>query len=172
MVKIPNFSSALKKRWWLSLELVVSAILVILMPLIVSPFLRPGIDYNALTLRIGSDALTLMGFIIASLAIVAKQIDKPAFDTIRTEQTFIDLWMTFGLTAIVLGAEAVMLRFAYVFIVADWFFIIANFLIIFSILLIADCVVLLLIVVSIVNEGRIKEFGERDPVEPTFPDDE
>lgn len=79
-------------------------------------------------------------------------------------------WMTYGLTAMILGSQAVMFRFSYVFNIPDWFLVIANFLIILSIWPIADCVALLLIVVSIVNEARIQEFEDQEPVNPTFPD--
>jgi hypothetical protein len=167
---IHSITGSVKKRWWILVEMLVSAILSFVLPIYLSPMIRQGIDLEGLMLRIGSDALTLMGFTITSLAVIAKQIDRPILDSVRHQSTFKDLWRIFGLTAIALGTQALLLRLFYVFVLPDWVLVISNFLIVFNIFLVLDCIALLLLVVTILNEGKIAERELKDPVDPIFPD--
>lgn len=170
MPSMRSFVGSLRQKWWLLLELVISLVLVYALPSLLAPLVRIDIDMEEFALRIGSDALTLMGFTIASLAIIAKQIDRPVLDSIRTYNSFKDLWQVFGLTAAVLGGLALLLKSFYLFVLPSWLCTLAYFLTILGIFLVADCIFLLLFVVSIINEGRIQELEQRGQAEPVFRD--
>lgn len=170
MPKISPYIKSFKRRWWLIAEFGISLYLVYILPLLLEPLLRLDIDIEEFTLRIGSDALTLMGFTIASLAIIAKQIDRPVLDNIRTYDSFSDLWVVFGITATMLGGLALLLKSSYIFILPSWLNTVTYFLLISSIFMIADCIILLLYVVSIINEGRMQEIEDKKPAEPVFDD--
>lgn len=160
--------SGITRWWWILLEVLVSTLIAWFGPFLLAPFVRTGIDMDNLMLRVGSDTLTLMGFTITSLAIIARHVDRQIFDEVREQAPFRDLWGTFGLTACLLGALALLIRLSYVFITPEWLVQVVGFLLVFNILLVTDCIVLLVLLVSLINRDRIKEKRQAESVEPDF----
>ena len=162
--------NGITRWWWILLEVLVSTLIALFGPFLLSPFMRTGIDMDNLMLRVGSDALTLMGFTITSLAIIARHVDRRIFDEVREQTPFRDLWGTFGLTACMLGSLTLLIRLSYVFVTPEWLLQVLGFLLVFNILLVTDCIVLLVAVVSLINRDIIKEKRQAEPVEPEFSD--
>ena len=166
---LKSMTDSLGRLWWLLIEITISIIIAWQGPIMLSPFVRIDIDLESLLLRIGSDVLTLMGFTITSLAVIARNIDRPIFDEIREQASFRDLWYTFGLTASMLGILAILIRLSYVFITPSWLIQVLSFLLVMNIFLVLDCIVFLVTIVSLVNKDRIDEVSTREPVDPKFP---
>ena len=144
----------IKQRWWLIFGVILSFGLGIIGINLPPEIYRPGFDAIGFNLVIGGDALTLMGFIIQALAIIGALVDRTALDSIRGHSSFRDLWMTFVLSAICLGIQAVLGRSLSIFILPDFVVLVAGILAIFNCYLIIACVVLIARFISLVNEGR------------------
>ncbi len=167
---LKSMADFLKRFWWLLIEIMISIIIAWYGPSMLTPFIRIDVNLEVLMLRISSDALTLMGFTITSLAVIARNIDRPIFDEIREETSFKDLWYTFGLTASMLGILAILIHISYVFVTPSWLFQMLGFLLVINIFLVLDCIVFLVTIVSFVNQDRIDEVSKREPAKPEFPD--
>ena len=59
-----NISSGIRRFWWLLLEIFIAILFAWYGPQALNQFLKTSADMDELMLRVGSDALTLMGFTI------------------------------------------------------------------------------------------------------------
>lgn len=151
-----SVSSFVRRFSWLIIIVIVSGLAAIVGPTYLSAHIRTDLNMSQFYARLGSDALTLAGFVLTSLAIIAKQIDRSIFDRVRLEEGFRDIWRSFALTAIVFTVLAIMVRATELFYVLDVFTNIIVFLFIFGVLLLMTCIYLLFMVVSLINEDVIK----------------
>jgi hypothetical protein len=134
----------------------VSVAAAFLGPVYLSIYIRVDFDMSQFFARLGSDSLTLAGFVLASLAIIAKQIDRPIFNGIRLDESFYDIWRTFALTATVFFLLAIVVKATEMFYVLDPFTPFITFLFIFGIQLLMMCIYLLFRVVSLINADAIQ----------------
>lgn len=153
-------SSFVRRFWWLTIILIISVFAAIVGPLCFSIYIRTELDMGQFYARLGSDALTLAGFVLTSLAVIAKQIDRSIFDRVRLDKGFQDIWRTFALTAIVFTVLAIMVRASELFYVLDVFTSIIVGLFVFGILLLMTCIYLLFQVVSLINKDEIARLGK------------
>ena len=161
-----RMANILGRIWWILIEVLISGVVAWYGPYLLSPFIKSYVNIDDLMLRLGSDALTLMGFTITALAIIARNIDKPIFDEVREKKSFADLWYVFGLTACTLGALAILISVSYIFVAPSWLIYVQNFLLVLNIFLVMNCIAFLVTVVSLVNRNRIEEVENQEPTNP------
>lgn len=158
-----NNSTKWKRGYWLIFEVIMAFFISQVVIIWISAYIRPNMDWDQFYARLGSDALTLTGFVLTSLAVIAKQIDHPAFDEIRIDEGFKDLWRTFTLTACIFLSTALLIRLMELLYFPELSFQSAilvaaiRFLVVLGIMLLFTCILLLASVISIINENRTIE---------------
>lgn len=156
-------------KYWLIIEFGTSVFIVFLIAPALADYVQPDLELAAILMSIGSDAITLMGFIIEALAIVSVLISRTILDKIRDTEEFGYLWKTFALTALILGIQAIWARMGIIFIFPEFVYQCLMIVVFFNVFLILDCIILLVLLVNVTSVGQNKKRGV--PKKPRFAGD-